>query len=89
MHAFWIVLWLVDVMLHSKGTMNDNGLNHSMGWWLLAFVLFRAFDMLKPPPIGWLDQHIKGGLGIMLDDWVAALMALVCLGLVYWGVRAV
>lgn len=43
------------------------------GWqWLLAgFVLFRLFDILKPFPIGWLDRHIKGGLGIMLDDVVA------------------
>lgn len=41
-----------------------------------AFVLFRAFDMAKPPPIGWLDAHVKGGVGTMLDDLVAAGLAL-------------
>jgi len=43
------------------------------GWlWMLAgFALFRLFDILKPPPIGWLDRRVGGGLGIMLDDLVA------------------
>lgn len=45
------------------------------GWlWLLAgFVLFRLFDIWKPWPIGWLDQRVHGGLGIMLDDLLAGL----------------
>ncbi len=43
---------------------------------LLGFVLFRFFDIVKPFPVGWLDQHIHGGLGIMLDDVVAGLYAL-------------
>jgi phosphatidylglycerophosphatase A len=38
----------------------------------LAFVLFRLFDIWKPFPIGWLDRRVDGGLGIMLDDVVAA-----------------
>lgn len=43
-------------------------------WWtlLLAFILFRFFDILKPGPIAWIDQHIHGGLGVVLDDVVAA-----------------
>ncbi len=47
------------------------------GWiWILAgFVLFRAFDILKPWPIGPLDQRVHGGLGIILDDLVAGAMA--------------
>ncbi len=44
-------------------------------WWLAAFVLFRAFDIVKPWPIGWLDRRVHGGLGIMLDDLVAGLLA--------------
>jgi phosphatidylglycerophosphatase A len=40
-----------------------------------AFVLFRLFDIVKPPPIGWLDAHVKGGPGVMLDDFVAAALA--------------
>lgn len=46
---------------------------------ILAFILFRIFDILKPFPVGWLDRHIHGGLGIMLDDVIAGLYALVIL----------
>lgn len=43
---------------------------------VLGFALFRLFDITKPWPIGWLDKRVAGGLGIMLDDIVAGLMAL-------------
>jgi len=49
---------------------------------LLGFVLFRFFDIVKPWPIGWLDRQVDGGLGIMLDDIVAGLMAAACLQLI-------
>lgn len=45
---------------------------------LMPFVLFRAFDILKPWPINWLDSNIKGSLGVMIDDVAAALFAVVC-----------
>jgi phosphatidylglycerophosphatase A len=45
---------------------------------LMPFVLFRAFDILKPWPINWLDSNIKGALGVMIDDVAAALFAVVC-----------
>ena len=45
---------------------------------LLAFVLFRIFDVLKPWPISWLDRHVDGGLGIMVDDLVAGVFAALC-----------
>ncbi|WP_370980848.1 phosphatidylglycerophosphatase A [Agaribacterium sp. ZY112] len=48
-------------------------------WLLIGFVLFRFFDMLKPWPISWLDRHVKGGSGIMIDDIAAGLMAFLCL----------
>ena len=54
-------------------------------WLVLAFALFRLFDIWKPWPISWMDQHIKGGIGIMLDDLVAALFAMVCLGLLQFA----
>lgn len=44
-------------------------------WWLVAFALFRAFDVLKPWPIGWLDRRVRGGVGIMVDDLVAGAFA--------------
>ncbi|PTQ87540.1 phosphatidylglycerophosphatase A [Agitococcus lubricus] len=49
---------------------------------LLAFALFRLFDIKKPWPISWCDQHLEGGLGIMLDDIIAGLVA----GGVLWGI---
>lgn len=42
---------------------------------VIAFVLFRLFDIAKPWPVGLLDRRVKGGLGVMLDDLVAGLMA--------------
>ncbi len=44
---------------------------------ILAFILFRFFDILKPPPIAWADKKVAGGLGIMLDDIIAGIMAAV------------
>lgn len=41
-----------------------------------AFLWFRFFDMVKPPPIRFFDQQIKGGLGVMWDDVVAAFYTL-------------
>ncbi|MGB5489407.1 MAG: phosphatidylglycerophosphatase A [Woeseiaceae bacterium] len=52
--------------------------------WLLAFVLFRAADIVKPWPIRDLDHRLGGGVGIMLDDLVAALYAAVALGFYRW-----
>ncbi|MBZ2170125.1 phosphatidylglycerophosphatase A [Marinobacter sp. F4216] len=46
---------------------------------LTAFALFRLFDIAKPWPIGWLDERLPGGFGIMMDDVVAGIMALVSL----------
>ena len=45
-------------------------------WLLAGFILFRLFDVLKPWPISWLDQHVKGGTGIMIDDVAAGLVSL-------------
>ena len=51
---------------------------------VLGFALFRLFDIWKPWPIDWIDQKVSGGLGIMLDDVVAGLMALGCLHLIHY-----
>lgn len=51
----------------------------SWAWWLAGFVLFRLFDIWKPWPIRDLDHRLHGGLGIMLDDVVAALYAVILL----------
>lgn len=59
----------------------------SVYWMLAGFVLFRVFDIWKPQPIRFVDQHVHGGLGIMLDDVLAAIPAWILLqGLVWvWG----
>jgi phosphatidylglycerophosphatase A len=49
----------------------------SLPAYALAFVLFRVFDILKPWPINWVERNTPGGLGIMLDDVAAGLMACV------------
>lgn len=51
-------------------------------WFAVAFVLFRIFDIAKPWPIRDLDHRLHGGIGIMLDDIVAAVFAAVCLVIV-------
>ena len=50
---------------------------------ILAFVLFRFFDILKPWPISWMDKNIKGAAGVMADDVVAGIAAALCL----WGIE--
>ncbi|MBF0368509.1 MAG: phosphatidylglycerophosphatase A [Magnetococcales bacterium] len=48
-----------------------------VGWlWIgLGFILFRYFDIVKPWPVGWLDRHLPGGVGIMADDLAAGVWA--------------
>jgi phosphatidylglycerophosphatase A len=53
--------------------------NPSLFWFSLMFVLFRLFDIWKPWPIRDVDHSVGGGLGIMLDDLMAAVYAAACL----------
>jgi len=48
---------------------------------LTGFVLFRLFDILKPPPARWIDRNLKGGYGVVLDDVAAGLYACLLLHL--------
>jgi phosphatidylglycerophosphatase A len=50
-------------------------------WWavIVGFGLFRLFDVWKPWPIRWFDRHLKGGLGVMIDDVIAGVFAAVVL----------
>lgn len=50
-------------------------------WIVIGFGLFRLFDIWKPWPISLLDKKVEGGLGIMVDDIVAGIYALICLQL--------
>ncbi len=51
---------------------------------LLGFLLFRVFDILKPWPISFLDKHVHGGFGIMIDDILAGLFALMVLQIIVY-----
>ncbi|MBU6272987.1 MAG: phosphatidylglycerophosphatase A [Betaproteobacteria bacterium] len=64
--AFWIVLMVLPA---------------TIGWQLAGFALFRLLDATKPPPIGWADRRVPGGLGVMLDDLLAAFLTLFLLAL--------
>lgn len=62
----FVGIWLVLIALPEQ----------SWIWWLAALVGFRFFDIVKPWPIRWVDRQVHGGFGIMLDDVLAAAMAL-------------
>jgi phosphatidylglycerophosphatase A len=74
--AFWIVLLLLP------GDAAQGGV-----WLMAAFVLFRFFDIVKPPPIRALDARLKNGFGVMADDLVAAFYTVFALavGMRLWG----
>lgn len=66
----WIALWPVSLGAQMAGA----------DFWALwpgvltAFIAFRAFDILKPGPVGWADRQ-EGALGVMADDLIAGWMA--------------
>ena len=65
----WIALWLIP---------------HSFIWGFVSFLFFRIFDILKPGPVQLMDD-IKSGTGIMMDDVIAGILALlVTQSLVYF-----
>lgn len=49
-----------------------------------GFLLFRLFDIVKPWPVSWADRRVSGGLGVMLDDVVAGLLAAVTVQVALW-----
>ncbi|MDB5776027.1 MAG: phosphatidylglycerophosphatase [Herbaspirillum sp.] len=65
--AFWLVLALVTPA--------------DLKTQCLAFICFRFFDMVKPPPIAYFDRRYKGGFGVMWDDIVAAFYTLLIFAL--------
>ena len=62
--------------------LNLEGINSTVVDWLIAFVLFRAFDIFKPWPINWADK-MDSAFGVMLDDLLAGLFsAIIITGLI-------
>jgi phosphatidylglycerophosphatase A len=50
----------------------------------LGFLLFRVFDITKPPPASWFDRQLKNGFGVVLDDVAAGVYAAIALRLLLW-----
>lgn len=74
--GIWITLLPFSYMSMTTDTFwQDISQSLSIIALILAFILFRFFDIIKPPPIGWADKRVAGGLGIMLDDIIAGVMA--------------
>jgi len=48
---------------------------------IIAFFVFRFFDIIKPFPANWADAHLHGGLGIVLDDVIAGIYTLLVMQL--------
>lgn len=57
-------------------------------FWGLAFVSFRVFDVAKPWPVNLADAKLKGGFGIMFDDIIAAIYAIVCVTIFFYLMKA-
>ena len=55
----------------------------SLVGYAIGFALFRLFDIVKPWPVRWADRQVSGGLGVMLDDVLAAGYAALCLVLIH------
>ncbi len=53
-------------------------------WWLIAFTLFRLFDIWKPFPIRQFDAKLKNGFGVMFDDLLAAIYTIISLNIIAW-----
>ncbi|PNK60864.1 phosphatidylglycerophosphatase A [Psychrobacter sp. FDAARGOS_221] len=75
----WAGIWISLLPVAFLLTYAPEYLSQASYWFsiVLAFVLFRLFDIAKPSPIKWADEKLSGGLGIMLDDILAGIMALV------------
>lgn len=88
--AALVGVWLCDTVardlrVHDHGGIVwDEWVGYGLGlfalppawyWPLAAFALFRLLDIAKPWPIRWCDRHVHGGVGIMLDDILAGVLA--------------
>lgn len=95
--AFAIGVWVCDITGKALGVADHGGIvwdevvafllvlfftPDGLLWQLLAFLLFRFFDIVKPPPIRYFDKNWHGGLGVMFDDLLAAGYALFCLAFI-------
>ena len=55
---------------------------------IAAFLLFRFFDIVKPFPVNYVDNNVKGSLGIMLDDIIASVYSIIILTIIFFFMGA-
>ena len=94
---FALGVWACDVTGRSLGNSDHGGMvwdetvafllvlfftPAGLRWQALAFLIFRLFDILKPPPIRYYERKFKNGFGVMLDDLLAAFYTLLVLAAV-------
>ena len=60
------------------------GSSRSISALVTGFVLFRCLDIWKPGPVRWAERRFTGGVGVMMDDLVAGLLAAAVLGVAVW-----
>jgi phosphatidylglycerophosphatase A len=60
------------------------GAPHGVIWIVLGFILFRVFDIWKPWPVNYVDTHVHGGIGMILDDVLAGIYSLIVLKILTW-----
>jgi phosphatidylglycerophosphatase A len=92
--CFLIGIWLCGKTATDLGVHDHGGIvwDEFVGYWItmfmapagllwviVGFVLFRVLDIFKPWPIKWADKQLQGGMGIMLDDVLAGIMAALCI----------
>ncbi len=100
---FCVGWWAAEIAVSRSGD-NDPGfivVDEVVGQWLTlalvppdvvlyaaGFVLFRITDVTKPGVIGWAERRMRGGLGVMLDDGLAAVHAAPLVWLLAWAIEA-
>lgn len=98
--AFILGVWVCDKVSQDLGVHDYKGIvwdevvgylltmfmaPKGLKWMILGFFLFRIFDIWKPQPIDYVDQKVRGGLGIMLDDVLAAVPSWLIMQLLAWS----
>lgn len=97
--AFVLGIWAIDLTGKTLGEVDHGSIvwDEIVPFWMLlavtpddlwwqaaAFLLFRFFDISKPFPASYFDQHVKNGFGVMMDDVVAAGFSAVVIGVAQW-----
>jgi len=83
--GIWLTLLLINILLQlNTPLLTDIGNNLGIWHFVIAFMMFRVFDITKPWPINIADKNVNGGVGIMVDDLLAAVYASLTSVFIIW-----